>query len=101
MSTSFKTSYCSSTRRTACRRIAFNCSGTDKPSGPACTAPASNSSLRLATRISKNSSRMAQEMHKNRTRSSSGMLAILGLLQHALIEFQKRQLAVEIQLRNL
>ncbi len=35
MSTSFSTSYCSSTRRTARTRMAFSCSGTDNPSGPA------------------------------------------------------------------
>ena len=71
---SLRSSYCSSTRRTVRVRIAFSCSGTDSPSGAPCTAPASSSCFRPATRISKNSSRFAHEMHRNFTRSSSGIL---------------------------
>ena len=77
--------------------MALSCSETDSPSGPPWSAPASCSSLRLATRISKNSSRFAHEMHRNLTRSSSGMRAVLRLLQYALVEFQERELAVDVR----
>ena len=82
-------------------RIAFNWSATDRPSGPPWAAPASSSSLRPATRISKNSSRLAQEMHRNLTPFEQRDAAVLGLLQHALIELQERQLPVDVELRGL
>ena len=81
MSTSFSTSYCSSTRRTARVRIAFSCSGTDSPSGPPCTAPASMQLLEAGDadleELVEIGARDAQEPHPLEQRDA----AVLGLLQ--------------------
>ena len=55
------------------------------------------SAARPPTRTMKNSSRLELKMARNLSRSRSGTLAILGLLQHPAIEFEPAQLAVEIQ----
>ena len=57
--------------------------------------PAAIRRLSPATRTMKNSSRLLVKIARNRTRSSSGMLVVLGQLEHPLVEVQPRQLAVE------
>jgi hypothetical protein len=52
-------------------------------------------SLTPATRISKNSSRLLDTMHRKRRRSSSGTGGVGRLGQHAALELQQRQLAVD------
>ena len=64
--------YWSATRRVARSWIAASCSGIDRPSAASCAPPSSCNCFRPATRISKNSSRLLQEMHRNFSRSSSG-----------------------------
>ena len=51
--------------------------------------------LRPATRTMKNSSRLLVKMARNRARSSSGSVGVLGQLEHPLVEVQPGQLAVE------
>ena len=48
-----------------------------------------------ATRISKNSSRLLPTMHRKRSRSSSGTSGILRQREHAPVEVEQRQLAVD------
>ena len=43
----------------------------------------------------KNSSRLLAKIARNRARSSSGSARVLGQLEHALVEVQPRELAVE------
>ena len=64
--------YWSATRRVARSWIAVSCSGIDMPSAASCAPPSSCNCFNPATRISKNSSRLLQEMHRNFSRSSSG-----------------------------
>ena len=51
--------------------------------------------LQPATRISKNSSRLLPTMHRKRSRSSSGTRGSCGQRQHAPVEREQRQLAVD------
>ena len=57
--------------------------------------PAAIRRLRPATRTMKNSSRLLVKIARKRTRSSSGRLAVLGQLEHPLVEVQPGELAVE------
>ena len=52
---------------------------------------------RPATRTMKNSSRLLAKIARNLTRSSSGMCARPGLGEHALVELEPGQLAVEVR----
>ena len=52
-------------------------------------------SLRPATRISKNSSRLLLTMHRKRSRSSSGVAGSCASVEHAAVERELRQLAVD------
>ena len=74
------------------------CSSTSRGSSPdaAGTAtPAAIRRLRPATRTMKNSSRLEAKIARNRTRSSSGSVRVLGELEHPGVEVQPGQLAVE------
>ena len=71
---SFRQRYCASTMRVARSWMASSCSAIDMPSAASCPPPSSCSCFRPETRISKNSSRLLQEMHRNFSRSSSGTL---------------------------
>ena len=57
--------------------------------------PAAIRRLRPATRTMKNSSRLLAKIARNRARSSSGSVSVLGELEHPLVEAQPGQLAVE------
>ena len=72
-----------------------SCSAGVRPSGLLMVMPARNWPLRPATRTMKNSSRLLAEIERNRTRSSSGWASLLGLLEHAAIEMQPRQLTID------
>ena len=61
--------------------------------------PARTWPLRPATRTMKNSSRLLAEIDRNRSRSSSGWLGVLGLLQDPAVEMQPGQLPVDEALR--
>ena len=81
MSTSFSSSYCSSTRRTARARIAFSCSGTDKSVRPALhraglqqLLEAGDADLEELVEVR---ARDAQEFHPLEQRNA----VVLGLLQ--------------------
>ncbi len=60
-------------------------------------APSSMRCFRPATRISKNSSRLVQTMPRKRSRSSSGTSRVLRLGQHALVELEQAELAVDVR----
>ena len=75
ISTSLRQAYCSCTRCIARWCTAASCSSIARPSGPAAVEPSSLSCFRPETRISKNSSRLLLEMHRKRSRSSSGVRA--------------------------
>ena len=70
----------SSTMRS--RSSSMTCDGV-RPSGPGSLSPASTWSCRPATRIMKNSSRFDVKIAANFRRSSSGMVVLLGELEHA------------------
>ena len=53
----------------------------------------------VATRIMKNSSRFVATIARNFTRSSSGCVGVLGLREHALVELEPAQLAVDVERR--
>ena len=57
--------------------------------------PAAIRRLRPATRTMKNSSRLVAKIARNRARSSSGSVRVLGELEHPVVEVQPGQLAVE------
>ena len=79
-------------------RIASSVSRGVRPSCSGVSMPASTWSCRPATRTMKNSSRLLAAIARNFSRSSSGTSGVLGELEHALVELQPRQLAVEVQL---
>ena len=68
-----------------------------RPSAPRSLRPASTWSCSPATRIMKNSSRFDVKIAANFTRSSSGTFGVLGELQHAVVEVQPGELAVEVE----
>ena len=76
-------------RRRPCRR------------GRRASEPSSRRCFSPATRISKNSSRLVHEIVRNLTRSSSGTRVVLRLRQHAPVELEQRELAVDVELRRL
>ena len=65
------------------------------PSSEISVTPASTWPTRPATRTMKNSSRLLAEIERNRSRSSSGWLGLLGLLEHPAVELEPRQFAVD------
>ena len=74
------------------------CSSTSRgiiPEAARTATPAAIRRLRPATRTMKNSSRLLAKIARKRVRSSSGQLLVLGERQHALVEAQPGQLAVE------
>ena len=85
-------------RARGCRRAAR---GSTCASGASWVLPSSCRCFRPATRISKNSSRLPEEMHRNFSRSSSGTRVIEGLRQHPLIELQQGEFAVDVAARRL
>ena len=76
-----------------------SCSAGVRPSGLRVVMPARTWPLRPATRTMKNSSRLLAEIDRKRTRSNSGWLAFCGFLEHAAIELQPRQFAVDKSFR--
>ena len=64
-------------------------------SRPAARTPPNACSRRPATRTMKNSSRFELKIDRNFTRSSSGLDGVLGFFQHAGVELQPAQLAVD------
>ena len=56
--------------------------------------------LRPATRTMKNSSRLLAKIARKLARSSSGTVGVLGELEHALVEGEPAQLAVEVAIRR-
>ena len=70
--TSLNTRYCSSTRACARWLMSRSRSIDESPSAPRWFCPSSTTFCSPATRISKNSSRLELEMHRNLSRSSKG-----------------------------
>ena len=54
--------------------------------------------FRPATRISKNSSRLLDEMHRNLQPLEQRHRLVERLREHALVEFEQRQLAIDVVL---
>ena len=79
------------------RGCASRISGADSPSGVGIERPAATCCFRPATRTWKNSSRLLAKMARKRARSSSGLRSSLRLEQHALVELEPRQLAVDVR----
>ena len=73
-----------------------SCSSTVMPSGLSAATPARRCSIRPPTRTWKNSSRLLLEMARNFARSSSGARRLLGELEHAGVEIQPAQMAVDV-----
>ena len=101
-SISFSSWYWRATSSCAMRLIAWNTSR----GGHAVRAAAGHVQLDLllarpATRISKNSSRFDETMHRKRSRSSSGTAGVLGLREHAALELEDAELAVEEMARDV
>ena len=65
------------------------------PSGRTCAEPSSSSCLSPATRISKNSSRLAEEMHRKLQPLEQRHPRVERLRQHPLVELERGQLAVD------
>ena len=65
------------------------------PSGLRCVMPSRTWPARPATRTMKNSSRLLAEIDRKRSRSSSGWLRFDDFLQHAPVELQPGELAVD------
>ncbi len=86
---------CSAMRSWARARMRASCSDAVSPSWLISTMPARIWPARPATRTMKNSSRLLPEMDRKRSRSSRGWLAIARLFQHAQIEAQPGDLAVD------
>ena len=76
-------------------RMARSCSTRSSPSGVVLRRPAASCSMRPETRTSKNSSRFWLKMARNLARSSSGQVRVLGQGEHAVVEVEPRELAVE------
>ena len=73
MSSALSTRYWAWTSSETALRMASSVAAGVRLSGPGCWAPCCSRWRIDATRTSKNSSRLVQEMHRKRTRSSSGM----------------------------
>ena len=80
-----------------CARVARRASA--RP-GSGSVMPSRTWPLRPATRTMKNSSRLLAEIDRKRTRSSSGWLCVGGLFQHAAIEMQPGQFAIDEAFRG-
>ena len=78
--------------------MAFSWAAGSSPPAAAAPSPAAARPARPATRTMKNSSRLAEKIARNLSRSSSGNRRVLGQGQHPGVEVEPRQLAVE-QLR--
>ena len=85
---------CAVSSRTRSRMRASACCGV-RPSAERTASPDSACPRRPATRTWKNSSRFEEKIEQNRTRSSSGTLSSAGQLEHARVEVEERELAVE------
>ena len=90
-------------RRAACARswMAVSCSGMVMLSAASCPPPSSCSCFSPATRISKNSSRLLHEMHRNLQPLEQRHRLVEGLVQHPLVELEERQFPVDVVLRCL
>ncbi len=80
--------------------IRSSCSAGDRPSSDTSVMPACTWPTRPATRTMKNSSRLLAEIDRKRSRSSSGWLRVGRFLEHAAIELEPRQFAVDEALRR-
>ena len=98
MSTSFSNSYCSSTKRWRVR-MAFSCSGTGSPSGPFLAPrppPAVPSGRQRGSRRTHRGLRtICTEISPFQQRNA----LVLGLVQDSLVELQKRDFAIDVELR--
>ena len=81
------------------RGNASSSSSVVRPSGLISREPCSMRCRKLETRISTNSSRLLAVMARNLTRSSSGIAKIARFFQHAPVEFQPLDVAIEIVAR--
>ena len=79
-------------------RTIASCCWVDSPSGDTRSPLARSCFCSAATRIMKNSSRFVPTIARNLTRSSSGWLVVARLRQHALVEGEPAQLAVEVEI---
>ena len=77
------------------RHLAEDLAAASGRRAPRPAAPSLICSFRPETRISKNSSRLEETMQRKRRRSSSGTALVLGLREHAAVELERLQLAVE------
>ena len=71
------------------------------PAGSRRRTPADRCCISPATRIMKNSSRFELTMARNFSRSKSGRSSDKPFAQHAVVELQPAQLAVDVQLGDL
>ena len=90
-----KASECRSASSRAVCRVFCRISLDVRPLVLSTGSPAAIRRIRPATRTMKNSSRLLAKMARNRTRSSSGTVGVLGQLEHPLVEPQPALLAVE------
>ena len=73
--------------RAVCRVFCSTCAaGIRRLVTPSTGSPVAIRRIRPATRTMKNSSRLLAKMARNRTRSSSGTVVVLGQLEHPLVE---------------
>jgi hypothetical protein len=86
---------CSSCRPSISSRIWSSCSPGERPSGERLVMPSRTCPSRPATRTMKNSSRLAADIDRNRTRSSSGCADVERFLEHPAVELQPGELAVD------
>ena len=83
--------------RAPASRTAASCCAGVRPARSGVASPSSIACLRPATRTMKNSSRFDAAMAANLTRSSSGVVGVGRFLEHALVEREPGQLAVDEQ----
>ncbi len=93
-----QTRYCSATMAWARVLMAASCSAAVSPSGGVSATLPESCCLSPATRTMKNSSRFEATIARNFSRSTSGTVGVARLVEHALVELEPRQLAVDEQL---
>ena len=84
-------------RACASALMRLNASPGVRPSALPCTAPYSIWWSSPATRTSKNSSRLEQEMQRKRSRSRSGVAGSRALLEHPPVERELAELPVDVE----
>ena len=95
MSAFFQRRDCARSSRSTRSRIAASASRGVSPSCERTGSPDAAWSIRPATRTMKNSSRFEEKIAQNLTRSSSGSGLVRREREHALVEVEPRELAVE------